>query len=55
MPAADEIVMAIRLARAEGKSEAQVQAIVRRMADQYSAAELKAAQAQLAAALAGGR
>ncbi|MFI8191390.1 hypothetical protein ACIF8T_21645 [Streptomyces sp. NPDC085946] len=39
------------MARASGKSEAEVQAMVRRLADQYSTAELKAAQAQLAAEL----
>lgn len=54
MSAADEIVLAIRMARASGQSETQVQEIVRRLADQYSTAELKAAQAQLAAELAGG-
>lgn len=51
MAAADEIVLAIRLARANGTPEAEVQAIVRRMASGYSTADLKAAQAQLAAEL----
>jgi hypothetical protein len=55
MSAADDLVLAIRIARACGKPESEVQAMVRRMAGQYSTAELKAAEAQLAAELAGGR
>lgn len=55
MTAADDIVLAIRLARANGKSEAEVQAIVHRMASQYPTAALKAAQAQLAAELGRGQ
>lgn len=55
MTAADEIVLAIRVARASGTPETEVQAIVRRMANGYSTADLKAAQAQLAAELGSSR
>lgn len=54
MSAADEIVLAIRMARAGGMAEADVQKLVRRMAAQYSTTDLKAAQAALAAEIAGG-
>lgn len=52
--AAVELVAAIRMARAEGKSEAVVQVMVRRMADQYSTGELLSARAALEAELARG-
>lgn len=55
MTAADDIVLAIRLARANGKPETEVQKIVHRMASQYPTADLKAAQAQLAAELGQGQ
>ncbi|MGW2721404.1 hypothetical protein [Streptomyces sp. NPDC001492] len=55
MSAADEIVLAIRLARANGKPESEVREVARRMASQYSTAELKGAEAQLTAELEGGR
>jgi hypothetical protein len=54
MSAADEIVLVIRTARAAGKSEAEVAAIARRLGEQYSTADLKAAQAELAAGVARG-
>ncbi|MFD1309842.1 hypothetical protein [Streptomyces kaempferi] len=55
MSAADDLVLAIRLARADGKSEPDVQAIVHRLAGQYPTADLKAAQAQLVAELEAGQ
>lgn len=54
MSAADEIVMAIRMARANGASEAEVAVITHRMADTYSTGELLGAREQLAAELARG-
>ena len=51
MSAANDLVLAIRMARAAGQPETEVQAMAQRMADQYSTADLKAAQAQLAAEL----